>query len=264
MGEDTLTGVGVLVTRPSHQAQTLVGLIEGSGGRAFCFPAIEILDPIDNKALTVLIDRIEDFDLAVFISANAVNKALNVIHARRGRLPERLKLACIGRQSAKELTRFGYAGALVPVSGRFDSEGLLAMPDMQYVSGKRIVIFRGDGGRELLGNILSDRGADVEYAECYRRARPRAEVAPLLKCWARNEIHVVTLSSTEGLRNLYDLLGKLGRQWLARTPAAVLSERIREVARELGLKADVRVAAEATDDGLFQAIKEWRKDQKTL
>ncbi|MHB1951844.1 MAG: uroporphyrinogen-III synthase [Acidiferrobacteraceae bacterium] len=264
MDENALAGVGVLVTRPAHQAGTLVQLIEGCGGRAFCFPTVEILDPPDNRALMALIDRIDRFDLAVFISANAVSKALNVIHARRGRLPAHLALACIGRQSAKELARFGYSGALVPPSGRFDSEGLLAMPDMQSVSGKRIVIFRGDGGRELLGNVLSGRGAEVEYAECYRRVRPRAEVAPLLRHWARNEIHVVTLSSAEGLRNLYDLLGELGRQWLARTPIAVLSTRIRDVARELGIKAEVRVATEASDDGLFQAVKEWRREQKSL
>ncbi|MHB1942619.1 MAG: uroporphyrinogen-III synthase, partial [Acidiferrobacteraceae bacterium] len=257
---DPLAGLGVLVTRPSHQAGGLVTLIEHAGGKAFCFPAIEILDPVDNRALVTLIDRIEEFDLAVFISANAVNKALNMVHARRGRLPPGLGLACIGRQSAKELARFGYLGALVPAGGRFDSESLLALPDMQYMAGKRIVIFRGDGGREVLGNLLSDRGAVVEYAECYRRVRPQIEVASLLKSWARNEIHVVTLTSVEGLRNLHDLLGKLGQQWLAHTPAVVLSDRIREIAHELGLKAEVRVAAETSDTGLLDALKEWRKD----
>ncbi|MHB1514881.1 MAG: uroporphyrinogen-III synthase [Acidiferrobacteraceae bacterium] len=261
---DPLSGLGVLVTRPSHQAAGLVALIEQAGGKTFCFPAIEILDPVDNRALVALIDRIEEFDLAVFISANAVNKALNVVHARRGRLPPGLGLACIGRQSAKELARFGYEGALAPAGGRFDSESLLALPGMQYMAGKRIVIFRGDGGREVLGNFLSDRGAVVEYAECYRRVRPQTEVASLLKSWARNEIHVVTLTSVEGLRNLHDLLGKLGQQWLARTPAVVLSDRIRETARELGIRAEVRVATEMTDAGLLDALKEWRRDQKSL
>lgn len=260
--EGPLTGIGVLVTRPAHQAAALQQLITNAGGKPFCFPAIEILDPIDQRALLAAIDRLHTFDLAIFISANAVNKALNVLHARGHRLPDTLQLACIGRQSHKELDRFGYQ-ALAP-QGRFDSEGLLALPELGAMAGRQVVIFRGDGGREVLGNVLTERGAQVEYVECYRRARPEAQVGPLLKSWARNEIHIVTLTSTEGLRNLYDLVGKLGQQWLAKTPAVVLSERIGAVARELGFKGQIVVASEASDAGLLHAIQAWRAAQKPL
>lgn len=257
-----LSGTGVLVTRPAHQAAALQKLIADAGGRPFCFPAIEILDPVDQRPLLNAIDRLDTFDLAIFISANAVTKALNVLHARGQRLPPALQLACIGRQSHKELNRFGYE-ALFP-AGRFDSEGLLALPGLLEMTARRVIIFRGDGGREVLGNVLTERGARVEYVECYRRARPEAQVGPLLKSWARNEIHIVTLTSVEGLRNLYDLVGKLGQQWLAKTPAVVLSERIGAVARELGFKGEVMVAAEASDEGLLRAIQAWHAGQKPL
>ena len=237
--------------------------IADAGGTPHCFPAIAILDPADNRALLAVVDDLDRFDLAVFISANAVSKALNVVQARRGRLPDRLELLCIGRQSAQALARFGYPDGIAP-AGRFDSESLLALPALAQPAGKRVVIFRGDGGRELLGNVLRERGAEVVYAECYRRARPEGAVGPLLRLWARNEIHAVTFTSVDGLRNLFDLLGKLGQQWLIRTPAIVLSPRIEAAARELGFKGRVEIAPEASDEGLLMALKAWRTGQKTL
>ena len=78
---------------------------------------------------------------------------------------------------------------------------------------ERVVIFRGDGGRELLGDVLSQRGAQIEYAECCRRQKPQADNGKLLYLWARNELHAITVTSSEVLHNLYDLVGKLGQQW---------------------------------------------------
>lgn len=251
------------MTRPALQAEALQRRIEAAGGKALCFATIEILDPPDSRALLAIVDRLAEFDLAIFISANAVNKAINVIHSRLGKIPAGILLACIGRQSAKELKRYGYEQVLVP-AGRFDSEGLLAMPELADMQGRRVVIFRGDGGREVLGDGLALRGAEVEYAECYRRARPQTEVSPLLKAWARGEIDVVTLTSADGLRYLYDLLGKLGQSWLIRTPAVALSDRIAAVARELGFKAEIRVAPEASDEALVATLEAWHEIQKPL
>ena len=129
------------------------------------------------------------------------------------------------------------------------------MPELQNVAGQRIAIFRGDGGREVLGDTLAARGASIEYAECYRRSRPDASAGGLLRQWSRNEINAVTVTSTEGLRNLYDMLGKLGRQWLKTTPVFVPHERILEVTRELGLEQGV--ATPSGDEGLVQGMIEW-------
>ena len=249
----SLNGRGVLVTRPAHQAAHLAELIIAAAGKPVLFPVLEILDAADLQPLYALIDRLDSVDLAIFISPNAVNKAMNLIKSRR-ELPPTLKIAAIGRGSSKELRHFGITDIIAPTA-RFDSENLLEMPELQNVAGQRIVIFRGDGGREVLGDTLAARGASIEYAECYRRSRPDASAGGLLRQWSRNEINAVTVTSAEGLRNLYDMLGKLGRQWLKTTPVFVPHPRILEVARELGLEQSM--ATPSGDEGLVQGMIEW-------
>ena len=258
-----LKSVRVLVTRPRDQAEHLAHLIEQQGGEAIRFPVIEIAEPKDIQALHAVIDRLDRFDLAIFISPNAVNRAMNLILARRGVWPRNVRIACVGRGSARELEHFGAGNVIVPAS-RFDSEALLALPELQQVTGNRIVIFRGEGGRELLGDTLKARGADVEYAECYRRTRPHADVTPLLGRWTRGEIDIVCLTSVDGLRNLFDMLGPAGQPRLTRTPVIVVSARMAEVCRELGFKTEPLVAAQASDEAVLEAIKTWRGTQKTL
>ena len=258
-----LEGVRVLVTRPRDQAENLARLIEQEGGEAIRFPVIEIAEPNDIQALLAIIDRLDKFTLAIFISPNAVNRAMNLIRTHRGGLPASLRVACVGRGSARELKHFGIENAIVP-AGRFDSEALLELPEMQRVAGNKIVIFRGDGGRELLGDTLKSRGAEIEYAECYRRARPRADVTPLLRRWARGEVDIVSVTSEDGLRKLFEMLGTAGQPWLIQTPLVAVSGHMKEICRELGFKVEPRIAAQASDAAVLEAIKAWRAGQKTL
>lgn len=248
-----LAGRGIVVTRPAHQAAELAELIKAAGGNVILFPVIEIVAVNDLQPLLALIDRLDQFDLAIFISPNAVNQAMNLIKSRRG-LPPRLKLAAIGRGGVMELRHLGVSEVIAPAA-RFDSEALLELPELKNVSGKRIVIFRGDGGRELLGDTLIRRGASIEYAECYRRSRPQTDAAPLLKAWAGNELHAITLTSSGGLHNLFDLVGKLGQSWLRKTPLFVPHPRIEQTARELGLTTVVLTAQ--GDAGLVQGLAQW-------
>lgn len=255
MKDAPLAGLGILVTRPAHQSEHLAHLIREAGGNPILFPALEIVDMPDLQPLNALIDRLEQFDLAIFISPNAVNKAMNLIRARRN-LPSNLKIAAIGKGSAKVLAQYGVKDVITPQQ-RFDSEALLEMPELQTVAGKRIVIFRGDGGRELLGDELDRRGARHEYAECYRRQKPEADNGKLLYLWARNELHAITVTSSEVLHNLFDLVGKLGQQWLKKTPVFVPHERIAEAAREMGLQQVV--VTEAGDEAMVAGLVAWKK-----
>ena len=250
MSAGRLVGRRIVVTRPAGQNERLAEMIRAEGGEPIVFPVLEILDLEDTRALVAAADRLDEYDLAVFISPNAVDKALNVIRARR-EWPQRLRAATIGRASEKALARYGVTDVIAP-SGRFDSEALLALPQLADVQGWRVVVFRGDGGRELLGDTLRSRGATVDYIECYRRVRPNADIEPLLKRWGRGEIDAVTVSSSEGLRNLYDMLGKLGQAWLKRTPLLAPHARIAENARALGCERVIETGP--ADEGLCAGL----------
>ncbi len=257
-----LTGVRVLVTRPAPQAGPLAQLIREAGGVARLFPVVEIVDPEDSRPLNRIVDRLDHIDLAIFISPNAVNRALHHILSRRT-LPTSLRLACVGRGSARELKRLGYTDVIAPL-GRADSEALLALPALQPVAGKKIVIFRGDGGRETLGDTLTARGASVEYVECYRRIRPEIDAASLIDDWQRGGVDIVSVTSTQGLKNLSALLGDAGRACLLSTPIVVLSERTARTCRELGFITEPMVTADASDAAIVEAIQAWRARQNSL
>ncbi|MDQ3186208.1 MAG: uroporphyrinogen-III synthase [Pseudomonadota bacterium] len=246
-----LAGINILVTRPVHQASGLAAKICAAGGTALLFPVLEILDTKNQRGLLDIVARLDEFDLAIFISPNAVDKAMSLIREKRT-LPPRLKIAAVGQGTRRVLRNFGIDEVVAPTT-HFDSEALLDMDDLQQVQGKRVVIFRGDGGRELLGDELLKRGvAALEYAECYRRAKPNADTASLLRAWENNKMSAITITSSEGLRNLFDMVGQPGKIWLKKTPLFVSHERIAQTASKLGLTHVVLTAA--GDDGLLQGL----------
>jgi uroporphyrinogen-III synthase len=234
MRRKPLAGKGIVVTRPAHQAAELTRLIRTAGGRPLPFPVIEIRDIDDLAPVHAVIDRLDEFSVAVFVSPNAAEKGMALVRARRA-WPPRLKAAAVGSGGVKALARHGVTDVIAPVD-RFDSEALLELPVFALVYGKRIVVFRGIGGRELLSETLRERGAVIEYVECYRRIRPHLDTAPLLHAWTRKELDAITVTSSEGLRNLLDMVGAPGREQTLNTPLFVPHPRIAETASELGIR----------------------------
>lgn len=256
-GPAPLAGRHVVVTRPAAQAATLAALIEEQGGVALLFPVLAIADAADPAPVLALAERLDDFDLAIFVSANAVHKALAPILARRS-WPARLAVATVGKASEQALRDHGLSDIISPAD-RFDSEALLALAPLQDLAGRRVVIFRGDFGRELLGDTLRQRGASVEYVACYQRSQPDIDPAPLFELWRAAELSAITLTSSEGLRNLWQMLGAReagpGRNLLAGTPLFVPHARIAEQAQQLGLERIV--ATGPGDAGLVSALIEY-------
>jgi uroporphyrinogen-III synthase len=248
-----LRGKNIVVTRAAHQARGLAELIRAAGGHAVLFPVIEIRDVEHPESLFSLIDRLDCFDLAIFVSPNAATRAMALIGAGRA-LPPGLAVAAIGAGTARTLRALGVAQVIVP-AGRYDSEGLLEVPALKEAAGRRVVIFRGEGGRELLGETLRARGATVEYAECYRRARTGAAPAALIEAWERDALDAVTATSSETLRNLWELLDERGRDRLRTTPLFVPHRRIAATARELGVVTVILTGP--GDAGLVAGLAEY-------
>lgn len=244
-GDCRLDGHGVLVTRPARQAERLCALIEAHGGRPVRFPGVEIRDPADPAAAGALLGAANDFDLLLFVSPNAVERAVPLLPR-----PPRATLGAVGEGTARALRAHGLEPGILPVASA-DSEGLLALPALQAVRGKRILIVRGEGGRPLLGDELRARGAEVSYAEVYRRALPTVDAAPLIAAWPR-QIRVVVATSREILDNLVTLLGATGRTLLLQTPLVVVNERLAAHARAIGV-GRVVVASGPGDEDLVRA-----------
>ncbi len=226
-----------MVTRPKGQAEGLAALIRAAGGDPLEIPALEIRDLADLAPFFSVADRLESFDCAIFVSRNAVRRALTLIGERRGGRPwpAHLRLATVGSGSREELAACGFARVVAP-AGQSDSEALLALPEFSDIAGQRIAIFRGEGGRKLLGETLAARGALVEHAACYRRTLPAAGGALLAAAWEGGKVDALMVSSGEGLANLLEMLGGEGPRRLAGTALFVSHSRIARAAARQGLE----------------------------
>ncbi len=250
--DQPLTGKGIVVTRPAHQSAHLAGLIAAVGGTPILFPTIEIAEIEDKRPLNALIARLDEFDFAIFVSPNAVTMAMTLIKGQR-ELPAQLRLATIGSGGVRELEKHGFSDVIAP--SRFDSEALLDMPAMHDMAGRRVVIFRGQGGRGLLGETLTARGAKVDYAECYQRRVPKVRAGVLKEARERDELHAVTATSSEGLRNLFAMVGSSGWSWLRKTPFFVPHPRIASAVRGFDV-VDV-VQTGQGDEELVRGLVSW-------
>ncbi len=253
-----LAGLRVLVTRPRHQNAGLVALIEKHGGTAIRFPVIEILPARDRGAALAALAALDDYALMIFVSLNAVEHGLALMGTARA-LEARACMIAVGESTAAALEQAGFDSVLRPAQGS-SSEALLALPELdgKSVAGSRILIVRGEGGRQLLGDTLSKRGARVTYAEVYRRARPEVNGGGLADRGRNGGIDTIVITSLEGFENLFAMLGKGAAAWLKEAGYVVVSRRLAAHARALGIKNQAVIAARVDDEALLEALVRWR------
>ena len=247
-----LAGRSIVVTRPLAQSAPLAEAIVAAGGVPLVFPLLEISPAADQQPLAAAAARLGDYSLAVFVSPNAADHALPVLLAH-GAWPPTLLPVAVGQGTVKFLADRGIPGCIAPRQ-RFDSEALLELPELarERVNGRRVAIFRGDGGRELLADTLRQRGAIVDCITCYRRSGPAGGAASLIAAWRAGRLDALAVSSSEGLRYLVELLDAEGRAFLQRTPLFVPHARIAESARALGLSNII--LTEAADAGILAGL----------
>lgn len=247
MPERPLQDVGVLVTRPRTQADELVRAIEERGGRARCFPVLDIV-PLDDDVVHAAAAALPAPDLSIFISRNAVEYGIE--YAADG------AIAAIGPATAAAI---GDAGRVVNIQpeGGYDSEHLLAEPPLQDVAGRNVRIIRGSSGRELLADELVKRGANVDYLSVYERRLPRPgpdELAALEALWRQGQIDVVVVMSVQSLQNLIALLPAWCAAQLESTPLVTPSGRVIKEALERYPASRPILAPGPGADDMVQAI----------
>jgi uroporphyrinogen-III synthase len=255
-----LEGQGIMVTRPVPLDQTLRRMIATAGGRAIPFPVLEILAPRDPQRASALMRRLGEFHMAVFVSRNAVQGALDLLHSQGLALPGGLRLAAIGRATAAALERAGYPVHIVPDQA-YSSEALLAEAPMRDLGGQRVMILRGEGGRTVLGEQLRGRGAQVVYAELYRRGLPDLTPDDVRNAFLSQPLHLITVTSGEALKNLCVLARRGPIRELYDYPLLTGGPRVAGLAAEAGFQR-VLCARDPSDQAMLQAIQDWAREAR--
>lgn len=230
-----LSGITVLLTRPAEQSAALASAITTLGGNVCELPLIEIEAVTDADAcekIKTMILNLDHYYAAIFISTNAAKIGMQWIDRFWPQLPAELSAYAVGPGTAQVLKGFDWP---VFVSDKgVTSEDLLALPGLKAVAGKKIALFRGVGGRELLAETLRARGASVDYLELYHRHTPDYSKDVLANLIRDQHINAIVVSSAQILDVLLHSLHQDASE-LSTIPLIVPSERVRQRALDAGL-----------------------------
>jgi len=241
----------VLITRPLETGAPLIEKLLSLGIRVTHFPVITFKATLKQPTLQQAIRILPHCHIAVFVSQAAAHFTLPHILAAWPLLPA-VTFAAIGPSKKKALNDYGVLSVVTPESPPFESETLLKIPTFQIVSDQHILIFRGNGGRDLLKSTLESRGALVQCIETYERRRPTPPSKATLSTWRQTSFDAIVLTSLDCLKHLLSLIGP-DHSWLKECPTIVVGLRMFEVANKLGLKR-VFIAAGADDTSIIQAL----------
>lgn len=236
-----LKGLQVLVTRPAERAAGLMAAIRDLGGTPLGDPTL-IIEPVAMPPA-----RGRAADVVLFVSPAAVEHGARNVLADAG---SSTLVGGVGPATLAALVERGYRPTIEPVDGS-DSEALLAHDALSAarIGGCSVAIVRGSGGRALLGDELTARGAEVQYVEVYRRRPPVGFDAALA-----TRADIVTVTSAEGVENLLAVLAEPARSQVLRKPLVTSGARVTEVARHAGFSAAIVTATSPADHHMAAAL----------
>lgn len=273
LGEE-LKGLDIVITRPYAQAEPWAQRLQNMGAKTYIIPLLEIIPVQELAQIRAIQNCILDFDLyskAIFVSQNAVEHAFEWIENYWPQLPIGIDFFAVGEATAQQIAAQGarVTDLAQSQSGAMTSETLLQSPGLQNVTGEKIIIFRGVGGRPHLGETLKARGAQVDYCELYERRLPAnavEEFASIMQTIITKKNCVVALHSGEALENLqqvlkqYTLSGSEAKeQLLEKIVLLVPSSRIQELAKAAGF-AQIYTAQNATDASMLQGLMDLKRN----
>lgn len=248
----------IVITRPKHQADRLRLKLEAEGANIILFPLLEIEQPDNISLAKQQLAHIANYDLVIFTSANAVDYSLKRLdEAKLQTKLKTLKIAAIGKKTAKLLEE-NYAMKVdyFPSSG-FNSEALLAMPEIKsYGKGKKIAILRGQNGREHLKEGLESQGVDVQYIDVYKRVSPQKNLKVLEQQFNKNQLDIILITSGTSLINLFKF--SVDNKWLEKTSLLIGSKRIKkQLIKSYKFHGKVLSASDPSDETLYQELLKW-------
>jgi uroporphyrinogen-III synthase len=233
----------VLITRPRPQGEALCEAMQAVGYKTVYFPTMDIHATTLQQAEAL--KKINAADIIVFISANAAQYASKLL----AQASITARIACIGKATAAAVKDQGLSVDIL--SRSMNSEGLLACDELQSLQGKRVLMIRGKGGREFLGQTLGRRGAHVDYLEVYERRKTTDKLDPA----SLEKADIVLVTSQEGLMNLVHLIPGRSRAAFYQKTVLVSSQRLADFVCACGFLQQVVIAASPCADALIEALQ---------
>ena len=237
-----------LILRPQPAADELATLLRRQGHTPVVCP---LLSYLPGSELATLTERLSQADMVIAISVAAVHYACEQLAKQLARWPQHCIYLAVGATTAAQWQQQGLK-VISPTDAR--SEGLLALLALQSVTGKNILILRGNGGRELLADVLSALGAHVSYVECYRRHYLHTDGAPLLQEWQAAGVDSVIISSSKLFRQLIRLLPETASDWLSSQHWFVPSQRTADEIHQAGFNR-VTIMSGVQHDAVVAALQ---------
>ena len=222
----------VLITRPKAKAQQLALLLDQQG---IANTSQTLFDYQSNARANDIATVLQHADILIFVSVAAVEFAHACYSLRES---QQHSYFAVGNAPQKALQAIGITCVITPPSQQEHSEGLLNLPKLANVSGKAVVIFRGNGGREHIANSLRQRGAKVSYIESYQRVW-RTLPINIAEQWRAQQINCIVVTSNDILLALIKYLASAtdnrDNYWQCQCLWLVVSDRIEKNAKDLGL-----------------------------
>ncbi|WP_339450409.1 uroporphyrinogen-III synthase [Pseudomonas sp. EA_5y_Pfl2_R50] len=249
-----MTDWRLLLTRPADDCAALAETLAAQGVFSSCLPLLEIAPLPVSATIRRSLAELVQCSAVIVVSKPAARIALEWLDVCGMALPATPWFS-VGAATAQILLERGL-DASFPAQGD-DSEALLQLPRLRQVvsqPGARVMILRGEGGRELLAERLRERGASVEYLELYRRDLPAYAPGELPRRIKAERLNGLVVSSGQGFEHLRQMAGDA---WpaVAQLPLFVPSPRVAELAHAAGAQivVDCRGASAAA---LLTALRE--------
>jgi uroporphyrinogen-III synthase len=252
-----LQGKKILVTRSKHQCKSFSDELKKLGAIPIELPLIEINPPDSWDDFDRAFKNIEIYDWIIFASANAVESTLKraeVIGSNLGKI----NIAAIGPATMKSLQKYGLTTLFSP--NEFIAETLVKeFPGYPNLSGKKILWTKTNIGRTYIADELKKVGADIDIVYCYKTSEPanKNELAAKLKnLLDKKEIDIITLASSQTVKNLANLLDTNLKSSLSHILIAVIGPQTSEAAIKYLDKIDIE-AKNYTMEGLIEALRQY-------
>jgi len=243
----------VLVTRPSPAGKALVQLLQKHHISAIHTPLIQFATGRELKLLPHTLHSLQAGDIVFAVSQTSVQFAQQALRTHNQHWPTHLTYLAIGQATALCLENVTRCQVFYP-KDREISEHLLKLEQLRSVKGKNVLILRGNSGRELVAEALTRRGAKVTFVECYQRQYIDYSSDILFTDWQRDNIRTIVITSAEMLQRIFTLAQPTHHFWLLSRQLIVVSERIADLARQLGW-TKIKIASNADNISLLSALK---------